>query len=179
MQSGVGFLAWGGCNGFKSDDPVGAPGTWYRYFNGSFSEPGVGGKQSCLPGIPGGDGGASCPIVHWNTGLQVCVCVCMYVCTLWTLAVTLRRASQLYVMLYQLWGQWDTVLLSTSADGVSWGTTATLTTISGNRTVAYPQVTGLTSSSVAGLVATLTYAADPPTGPYARDFVARSIQFTP
>ena len=73
MQSGVGFLAWGGCNGFKSDDPVGAPGTWYRYFNGSFSEPGVGGKQSCLPGIPGGDGGASCPIVHWNTGLFGCL----------------------------------------------------------------------------------------------------------
>lgn len=43
------WRGWGGCNGYASTDVTGAAGTWTRYLDGKFSEPGVGGKQSCLP----------------------------------------------------------------------------------------------------------------------------------
>lgn len=111
--------------------------------------------MTCLPGLPGGDGGVAMSIVHWNSGLGE------------------------YVMLYQLWGQWLRILLSTSGDGVTWSPAVVVANITSYAEIAYPQVIGATSSSVAGLKATLVYAGNPPKSASPRDFVARSIQFFP
>ena len=51
-----------------SSDATGAAGTWTRYHNGAFTEPGVGGKQTCLPGL---GANIAAPIVHWNTFLEL------------------------------------------------------------------------------------------------------------
>lgn len=48
-----------------SDDPLGAPGTWKKLYNGAFNEEGLGGKSTPLSNLSG-IGGAN-PSVHWNT----------------------------------------------------------------------------------------------------------------
>ncbi len=48
-----------------SYDPLGAPGTWKKYYNGEFNEEGLGGKSSPISNLSG-VGGAN-PSVHWNT----------------------------------------------------------------------------------------------------------------
>lgn len=50
-----------------SSDPEGKPGTWLKYFNGEFSEPGLGGRDSPLPGVEAVHGGNAS--VHFNSYL--------------------------------------------------------------------------------------------------------------
>ena len=54
-----------------SRDPGGGPGTWFKYHEGAFEEPGLGGRSTPLAGLPGGAN----PSVHWNTHLQKWVMV--------------------------------------------------------------------------------------------------------
>jgi hypothetical protein len=52
----------------SSSDPFGTPGSWQKWNNGSFSQPGISGLESALPGLsqkPGAN-----PSVHWNTYLN-------------------------------------------------------------------------------------------------------------
>jgi hypothetical protein len=107
---GPGFRAWGGCAGYETDDPAGAPGSWRRYYAGSFSEPGVGGRQSCLPGVPAD---ACCPIV--------------------------ARAPALggFVSVFTTWGNSSALFIATSADGVAWAPAQTLLVLPPPRTPAY------------------------------------------
>jgi hypothetical protein len=50
-----------------STDPEGKPGTWFKYYNGAFTEPGLGGKDSPLAGLDAVHGGN--PSVHFNSYL--------------------------------------------------------------------------------------------------------------
>ncbi len=52
----------------RSSDPLGTAGSWQKWHNGSFSQPGIDGLESSLPGLslkPGAN-----PSVHWNTYLN-------------------------------------------------------------------------------------------------------------
>ena len=149
--SSIAWRGWGGCYGYMSTNETGAAGTWYRYYNGGFSQPGVGGKQSCLPGL---GMNVATPIVHWNTFLSC------------------------YVMLTSYWGQNQQIWLYTSEDGVAWSPPQLLVNSSTHTGVAYGQIIGLDSSHEAGQIATLAYAANPATVKGAhRDFITRSIRF--
>ena len=150
LRSGPGFQGYGGCTGFRSQDPQGLPGTWLRYKGGTFSSPGVNGSSDCLPGMPKN---VCCPIVHYNTFLQA------------------------YVAVYDLWGKPGTLYIATSADGVAWGQGQLLLQAAENRSLAYGQVLGEGGTGEAGQVAVLAYAAAPPTGSEPRDFIYRSITF--
>jgi len=147
---GGGFVAYGGCTGYRSADEGGAPGTWRRYKDGAFAEPGVNGSSSCLPGVPEN---TCCPIVSFNAHLN------------------------LFVMLYTTWGSNNTFFITTSPDGVTFGPSQVLLRVAAPRAIAYPQLIGAANSSVSDRVATLAYAAAPPTGDKPRDFVYRDITF--
>jgi hypothetical protein len=151
--SDVAFRAWGGCTSYISKSPVGAAGSWKRYYNGSFGEDGVGGKESCLPGL---GQNIACPNVIWSS--------------FW----------QQYVMVYSNWGQNQLLLLRLSTDGVSWSEPVTLVNASdAPRELAYGAIVGRGGSGLAGEVGTLVYAANPPTSKWSRDFIAREIRFHP
>jgi hypothetical protein len=143
-----GFRGWGGCNGYETADAAGAPGTWRRYFEGAFSEPGVGGRQSCLPGMPAD---ACCPIVA---------------------RVPALGADASFVSIFTTWGNASALFITTSADGVAWAPAQVLLTVPPPRTIAYGAL-----HAIDGRNATLVYAAAPPTGGKPRDFVARAITF--
>lgn len=77
-----------------SADPNGYVGSWKKWYNNSFSEPGLGGKQTAIAPLSMNPG--SNPSVHWNTYLNK------------------------FVM---IWHGWDGKLyISASADGEAWGT---------------------------------------------------------
>lgn len=145
---GPGFRAWGGCSGYASDDVAGAPGTWRRYFDGAFSEPGVGGRESCLPGMPAN---ACCPIVA---------------------RVPALGADASFVSIYTTWANSSALFIATSADGVDWSPSQLLLAVPPPRAIAYGAL-----HAINGRAATLVYAAAPPTGSKPRDFVTRSIVF--
>jgi hypothetical protein len=146
-----GFIAYGGCTAFRSVDPRGAPGTWLRYNGGSFSSPGVNGSSTCLTGVPAN---SCCPIVSFNSYLNA------------------------FVMVLTKWGVNSTLFIQTSTDGLTFGDEQVLLDVPAPRAIAYGQLIGSSNSSVSGRVATLAYAAAPPTGDKPRDFVYRSITFT-
>jgi len=146
----TGFLGYGGCTAYQSEDIGGNTNTWYRYNNGNFSSPGINGTSTCLPGIPGN---SCCPIVHYNTFLRK------------------------FVMLITLWGQNATAHISFSDDAINWSPMAIFCNVTDERALAYPQILG-TNSTVAGQSSTLVYAGAPPQSPYPRDFITRSVTFT-
>ena len=145
------YLAFGGCTGFISSHPEGAPGSWWRFRGGWFSSPGVNGSSDCLPGVPAN---ACCPIVHYNSFFDE------------------------FVMVYTTWGRNDTLFIATSPDGVHWGPSQILLEATAGRAIAYGQVLGAHNNSVAGQEAVLAYAAAPPVGGHPRDFVYRAITFS-
>lgn len=149
-DGGGGFIAYGGCTGFRSRSPMGAPGSWLRYSQGNFSQPGVNGTETCLPGVPAN---ACCPIVTWSSFLSA------------------------FVMIYTTWSNESTLYIATSQDGISFGAAQILLSVDSPRKIAYGQLIGSSNSSEIGSVATLAYAAAPPTSPYPRDFVYRTITF--
>jgi hypothetical protein len=149
-----GFLGYGGCSAYRSLSPEGLPGTWLRYYEGNFSQPGTGGGlQTCIPGVPGN---ACCPIAHYNAFVGA------------------------FVMIYTTWGTNDTLYIAASEDGIEYGPSALLYKAEGGRAIAYGQVIGATNSSAVGAgaaTATLVYAAAPPVSGFPRDFVYRNITF--
>lgn len=151
-RDGPGFIAWGGCTAFRTDDAQGAPGTWKRYLGGSFSSPGINGSSTCLPGMPAN---ACCPIVSFNTYVGQ------------------------YIAIISTWGSNNTFLIATSPDGIAWSSPEVLLEVPHPRAIAYGQLIGDSNSSVSGRSATLLYAAAPPTSGKPRDFVYRSITFGP
>ena len=75
-----------------SSDPTAAPGSWKKWYRGSFSQPGMGGAESAISNLSSKPGGN--PSVHWNTYLNK------------------------YIM---AWHGWDgKMYISASADGESW-----------------------------------------------------------
>lgn len=131
-----------------SDDLEGRPGTWKKWHRGAFSEPGLGGKSSPIPGLtrfPGGN-----PSVHFNTHLQCWVMV---------------------------WHSWTGHLIwAHSSDLRHWSKPAVLLKARGRERFWYPTIIGH-SDARAGESATLYYACWPDRNRNERRFQERSIRF--
>jgi hypothetical protein len=52
-----------------SSDPLGAPGTWFKLYNGAFTQPGLQGQETSLPAVQG-QGYISSPCISWNSYLN-------------------------------------------------------------------------------------------------------------
>lgn len=131
-----------------SYDVEGKPGTWFKYYNGAFNQPGLGGESSPIPGlisIPGGN-----PSVHYNSYLER------------------------FVMVWHSWVS-TSIYISTSIDGVVWEQPRLLEANSGSRRAWYPTIIGQ-SDTEAGKIARLYYA-DIATGFTSREFVSKALVF--
>jgi hypothetical protein len=67
------WVAFFGCKGGMScaaisNDPKGRPGTWFKYDDGQFDEPGLGGAASALPGLDGVHGVIYSVQYDWSSG---------------------------------------------------------------------------------------------------------------
>ncbi|MDF1548700.1 MAG: T9SS type A sorting domain-containing protein [Bacteroidales bacterium] len=116
-----------------STDPKGAPGTWKKYYNGAFTEDGLGGQHTKLPGLSSASGGN--PSVHWNTYLDK------------------------WVMVWHGWSP-PVIYISASADGVNWETPQAIilrTIDPTNGKVWYPTIIGETDTE-AGQIAKIYFA---------------------
>lgn len=110
-----------------SYDPLGAPGTWKKYYNGSFDEDGMGGLSTPLNSLSS-KGGAN-PSVHYNTYFKK------------------------MVMTYHGWD--GAIYLSISNDGVNWDYPRQI--ISKGETKSwYPTIIGVTDTE-AGRAAKIYY----------------------
>jgi len=113
-----------------STDPKGAPGTWKKYYNGAFTEDGLGGQHTKLPGLESASGGN--PSVHWNTYLQK------------------------WVMVWHGWAP-GVIYISFSSDGITWGTPQNIIVSSIAGKAWYPTIIGVTDVE-AGQIAKIYYA---------------------
>jgi hypothetical protein len=131
-----------------SNDPKGAPGTWKKYYNGDFTEDGLGGMQSPLPGLENYPGGN--PSVHWNTYLKK------------------------WVMVWHGWAP-TKIYVSVSANGINWDTPQAIVSSSIAGRAWYPTIIGGTDVE-AGQTAKIYYADIANDFSY-RKFMARTITF--
>ena len=81
-------------------------------------------------------------------------------------------------MIYTTWSNNHTLFITTSVDGLNFGPSQILLDVPAPRAIAYGQLIGEYNSSVTGRIATLAYAAAPPTSGKPRDFVYRRITFS-
>lgn len=126
------------------------PGTWLKYYNGSYSAPGLGGNETPVPGLltyPGGN-----PSVHFNTYLHRWVMV---------------------------WHAWDvpSIMLSTSADLLNWTAPIPIITVTTNERVRYATIIGRTDL-MASRDETLCYGYWPDITAGFRQFLTRTIHFS-
>ncbi len=134
-----------------SSDPRAAAGTWKKFYQGAFSEPGVGGLDSPLPSLLPAPG--QTPAVHFNSYLEKWVMV---------------------------WGGWDPlhIFISSSTDLLEWSTPLDIVAPEGSAIRAwYPTIISDQGDTVAGKSATLYYAEMFP-GTGNRSFLKRTITFT-
>jgi hypothetical protein len=132
-----------------SHDDGARPGTWRKFYNGDFSEPGLGGRNSPIPvlqSVPGGN-----PSVHWNTFL--------------------RR----WIMVWQQW-EHGKLWISSSRNLTDWTKPKLLLAQDGEK-LWYPTIIG-ESDVVAGENALLCYARFKDAALSEREFLARPIQFS-
>lgn len=131
-----------------STDPEGKPRTWKKWFEGAFSEPGLGGVATPIANLDQVHGGN--PSVHWNTFLQR------------------------WIMVYHSWP--GSLMLSQSDDLVSWSVPVVLLEPAANSKLWYATILG-EADTIAGETATLVYADFPDSTKPERKFVAREITF--
>jgi len=134
----VRWIAWGGANCFVSSNIVAAPGTWYGYYNGSFSTP-----------MPGTGSVSGLPTLSANISVQ---------------GVTWNSYLGQWFMVYLKWGQNTKLLYTTSPDGINWASEQVLMICPTNYTMNYPMIIGETSDSC-GQDALLVYQRFPGTSP--------------
>ena len=131
-----------------SDDKQALPGTWKKWYNGGFNEPGLGGKVSPIEGLvtrPGGN-----PSVHYNTELQR-----------W----------------FMVWHTWTgNLVYSWSRDLIRWEPPVDLLKCAANTKLWYPTIVGSTDTQ-AGKEAALYYAFWPDKTRWERQFIRRTIRF--
>ena len=132
-----------------STDPKGAPGTWKKYYFGGFTEDGLGGRQSPLPGLSSAPGGN--PSVHWNTYLMK------------------------WVMVWHGWSPTN-IYISVSSDGINWDTPQSIIVSDIGGRAWYPTIIGTTDVET-GQVAKIYYADIADDFSY-RLFKSRTITFT-
>jgi hypothetical protein len=131
-----------------STDPMGAPGTWKKYYNGSFTEDGLGGQHTKLPGLSSASGGN--PSVHWNTYLKK------------------------WVMVWHGWSP-PRIYISVSEDGINWDEPKSIIVSSILGRAWYPTIIGNTDVE-AGQIAKIYYADIANDFSY-RNFETRTITF--
>ena len=131
-----------------STDPKGAPGTWKKYYNGGFTENGLGGQHTKLPGLSSASGGN--PSVHWNTYLKK------------------------WVMVWHGWSP-TRIYLSVSNDGINWDEPKSIIVSSISGRAWYPTIIGNTDVE-AGQIAKIYYA-DIANDFSFRNFETRTITF--
>lgn len=169
--------AWGGCGDFcvvrdekhhrwmcffqehylcvaSSEDARGRPGTWKKYHDREFVEPGLDGRSTPIQGLERHAGGN--PSVHFNTYLNKWLMV---------------------------WGTWensstspDSIWLSSSSDLVHWDAPRLVVAAQRQERCWYPTILG-TSDVSGGREALLCYAYFPDKSQSHRKFVARAITF--
>jgi hypothetical protein len=159
------WLAIGHGKGFVSTDPGAAPGTWKAWDGDNF---GIWAKQPApdgvLPPLPGLSDDMATNSITWNTYLNR------------------------FVMVWQKWGDSNVVRITTSADGVSWDPSKTLTVEPTSEDcgkaapcpvdIRYPQINGV-SSTQSGQTPNLVYEKWPATRPdRERDMKQVQITFT-
>lgn len=138
----------------SSEDPLGKPGTWRKYYHGRFIEPGLGGRSTPIEGLEAHAGGN--PSVHFNTYLKKWVMV---------------------------WGTWeksstspDSIWLSSSNDLLKWSAPQVLVAAQGAQRCWYPTIIGDSDVS-AGQKSLLCYAYFPDKSKSRRHFAVRQITF--
>lgn len=132
-----------------SDDSGGKPGSWKKWFEGGFTEPGLGGRATPIPTLAGHRGGN--PSVHWNTFLQQ------------------------WVMVWHRWA--GDLWISTSGDLLAWSPPNLLLSKPSDAGKAwYPTLIG-ESDQVGGESVTLLYAEFPDSKNAARKFQTRDLVF--
>jgi hypothetical protein len=132
-----------------SEDPEGRPGSWKKWFEGGFTEPGLGGCATPIPALAGHRGGN--PSVLWNTFLQQ------------------------WVMVWHRWA--GDLWISTSDDLLAWSPPKLLLSKPSDAGKAwYPTLIG-ESDQVGGETVTLLYAEFPESKNAFRKFQTRELVF--
>lgn len=137
-----------------SYDLDGNPGSWYKYYDGDFTENGLGGKNSPIPSLMNHPGGN--PSVHYNTYLKM------------------------WVMIWHTWEGHSpspkSIWISTSIDLLDWTSPQLVVSASENERIWYPTIIGDSDVS-ANQDARLYYAYWPDSNNWNRQFIRRSIHF--
>ena len=134
-----------------STDPLAAPGTWKKFYNGDFTEPGLGGNDSPFDASLQLAGPS--PSVHFNTYLGE------------------------WIMVYAGWNPHPDTYISSSVDLVHWTPPRLLAqSVNSGKEAWYPVIIGSGGDTVSGQAAHLYYADTIGNGG-ARQFMGRSITF--
>ena len=104
-----------------SKDSLARPGTWNKYYNDAFSQPGMGGEQTPIAGLNNFRGGN--PVVHFNTYLNK------------------------WVMAYHGWDP-PILYMATSLDGLNWDTPQVL--LNNGKKTWYPTIIGERNNKTGG-----------------------------
>lgn len=137
-----------------SMDAQARPGTWKKYYQGKFTEPGLGGRNSPIPTLATHAGGN--PSVHFNAFLKKWVMV-------WH---TWERSSS----------SPESLWISSSQNMLDWTAPRLLVKAQEEERLWYPTIIGQ-SDSEAGQRALLCYARFPEKSKSERQFVIRQIKF--
>jgi len=132
-----------------STNAIPLPGTWRKYYNGAYTQPGLGGLQTPVPGLTAYPGAN--PSVHFNTHLKK------------------------WVMVWHRWndsGLW----LATSDDLLNWQTPRNVVSASSPERKWYPTIIGRTDV-LASEYANLYYAYWPDRANWQRQFLGVPIRF--
>ena len=132
-----------------SEDPEGRPGSWKKWFEGGFTEPGLGGRATPIPALAKHRGGN--PSVLWNTFLQQ------------------------WIMVWHSWA--GDLWISTSEDLMAWSPPKLLLSKpSAAGKVWYPTLIGA-SDKIGGESVLLLYAEFPDMKSVNRRFLVRDLVF--
>ncbi|HIA65858.1 TPA: hypothetical protein EYN98_07320 [Candidatus Poribacteria bacterium] len=131
-----------------SSDFRALPGSWFKYYQGGFTEPGLGGKESPIEGLKSHPGGN--PSVHFNTYLKR------------------------WLMVWHSW-QGD-IVYSSSQNMTEWEVPRLLVSNRSNEKTWYATIIGVTDT-VAARHAFLYYAYWPDKNDWKRQFVKRPLRF--
>jgi hypothetical protein len=111
----------------RSSDRNAYVGTWKKWYNGSFSQDGLTGQETSVPGLSKASGAN--PAVHWNDYLNKFVMV---------------------------WHGWDGIIyISFSPDGVQWSDASVF--LNEGKQTWYPNMVGYGGSTLGGQVVKLYY----------------------